>query len=193
MPQPIIAAQYVFVMVVRWCQSGDAAMDDESFRLWAEIDEAGTPGNPWGLLAYEYHHGTGSPISDCVDRLVVHYLRSGIVHPLTALLELGLAPSPKVLKFLAQMLEPSTGTEEQVPYQLDVKRRSGHAGDISDPSTAVRDSLIYHHAVRLGATRRGYRDRAVDEARNLIDPDHRPSFDTALKAYKKHRKRSLGK
>ena len=168
-------------------------MDDKSFRLWAETDEAGTPGNPWGILACEYHHGTGSPIGDCVDLVIVHYLRSGVVHPLTAIFELGLAPSPRVLKFLARMLEPSIGTEEKVPYQLDVKRRSGNAGDVSDPSTAVRDWLIYRNAVCRGATRRGYRNRAVEAARNLLEPDHRPSFDTALKAYKKHRKRSLGK
>ena len=58
---------------------GDAAMDDKSFRLWAEIDESGTPGNPWGILAYECHHGTGTPIGDCVDLVIVHYLRSGVV------------------------------------------------------------------------------------------------------------------
>ncbi len=168
-------------------------MDDKSFRLWAEIDEAGTPGNPWGILACEYHHGTGTPIGDCVDLVVVHYLRLGDVDPLTAILELGLAPGSKALRVLAQMLEPSTGTEVQVPYRLDVKRRSGDAGDLSDPSTAVRDWLIYKQAVRLGATQRAHRDRAVEEARNLFEPDNRPSFDTALKAYKKHRKRSLGK
>ncbi len=168
-------------------------MDDKSFRLWAEIDETGRPGNPWGILARDYHRGTGSPIGDCVDLVIVYYLRSGVVHPLTAIFELGLSPGPRVLKFLVQMLEPSTGTEEKVPYQLDVKRRSGNAGAVSDPTIAVRDRLIYDSAVRLGAARRGNRDRAVEAARNIFGPDHRPSFDTALKAYKKHRKRSSGK
>ncbi len=168
-------------------------MDDKSFRLWAEIDESGTPGNPWGIMAWEFHHETGKLIGDCVDNVIVHYLQLGKVHPLTAIFELGLTPSPKVSQFLAQMLEPSTGTEKQVPYKFDVKRRSGKAGEFSDPSTAIRDWLIYKQAVRLGATRRGYRDRAVEAARNIFEPDHRPSFDTALKAYKKHRKRSSGK
>ena len=168
-------------------------MDDKSFRLWAETNEADTPGNSWGTLASEYHHGTGSPIGDCVDLVIVHYLRCGVVHPLTAIFELGLTPGPKVLKFLAHMLEPSTGTEDKVPYQFDVKRRSGKAGDVSDPTTDVRDWLIYENAVRFGATQRGHRNRAVEEARMLFDPDHRPSFETALKAYKKWSRKSLGK
>jgi len=168
-------------------------MDDKSFHLWAENDETGTPGNPWGIMAWEFHQVTGNLIGDCVDNVIVHYLRLGKVHPLTAIFELGLTPSPKVSKFLAEMLDPSTSTEEQVPYKFDIKRRSGKAGDFSDPSTAIRDLLLYREAIRLGAKKRGYRDRAVDEARNLFEPDCRPGFETALKAYKKYHKICLGK
>ena len=50
-------------------------MDDKSFHLWAEIDEAGKAGNPWGIMALEFHQVTEKPIEECVDNVIVHYLR----------------------------------------------------------------------------------------------------------------------
>ncbi len=161
-------------------------MDEEIFRRWAEIDETSVPGNPWGIMADIYHQETKAPIGKCVDVVVLHYLRFGNVQPLTSLLALGIAPGPNVLKCLAMMLEPVEGTEARLPYSLVPKRRDGAPGDYSDPSVDLRDRLIHLNALKKGAAKHGYRDRALEKVLGLFDEEHCPRFDTALKAYKKH-------
>jgi len=161
-------------------------MDEDTFRQWADMDEAGDPGNPWGILADKCHRETNTPIERCIDVVVLHYLRSGQLGPLTSLFELGAAPGPSVLKCLAVMLEPVEGTEVQLPYSFELKRRDGKPGKYQDPFVDLRDRLIHMNAVKKGASKHGYRDRAVDEALALIDQEHRPGFETGLKAYKKY-------
>jgi len=71
---------------------------------------------PWGQEAEHASRELGRHINTCRDAVIVHYLSAGDTRPLAALLTLGEAPGPKLLKYLASMLQPADGTEEEVPF-----------------------------------------------------------------------------
>ena len=103
---------------------------------------------PWGSEAEYVYRMTGDTIECCRDRVIVRYLMAGDTRPLAALLSLGRAPSPAVLRYLSAMLHPADGTEDEMPFRLDVKDRLQRKGRRRDPENWWRDILISKNVER---------------------------------------------
>jgi len=126
---------------------------DRVTAVWAEMDEEGTPSNPWGIKAHRLAIKTDLPMEACRDGVILEYLMQGETLPLAALLNLGAAPASEVLRYLGIMmvpeLRPKGFTEKQTPFGLKVCNISeikstapkGKKGK-SHPFTEDRNDLI---------------------------------------------------
>ena len=102
----------------------------------------------WGSEADYFHRMTGETIEYCRDFVILRYLFAGDTRPLAALLASGCAPGPAVLRHLSAMLQPADGTEDKVPFRLNIKDRLQRKGPRSDPEIAWRNFLISKNVER---------------------------------------------
>lgn len=117
-------------------------IDESVFRAWAEIDDAGTAGNPWGITAVWWRNETGGTIAEAVDRAIVAAMQiSGDMRPLAALLYLGHAPGANVLRLVAKMIAPELIGPRNA-YSIKTKRNDGKAGRARAFEDIVRDACI---------------------------------------------------
>ncbi len=126
---------------------------------------------PWGQEAVYVHRTRGSPLSACRDAVILRYLIAGDTRPLAALLTLGVAPHPIVLRHLSAMLQPSDGTEDKVPFRLNVKDRLGRKGRRHDPEIGWRNFLLSENVERKMEEREKYEFGAIPYVASLLSGD----------------------
>lgn len=101
------------------------------------------PGEPWAIEATELHEATGKPLGDCINTVILDWLKAGDTRPLAAWLALGRAPATDTLHYLARMLHPQDRTEDDVPYRLIIVSRTGQRGARRDRVDDVRDRKLH--------------------------------------------------
>lgn len=81
-------------------------MYTENFKRWAGIDDTGLSGTPWGILAIKLIDGSDISQDRAMEAVVLHCLKQGESRPLAQLFQLGISPSPPLLKHIGVMLAP---------------------------------------------------------------------------------------
>jgi hypothetical protein len=142
-------------------------IDESVFRAWAEIDESGRPGNPWGIEAKNLREGAGVPAAEAIDRVVLHALTKGDLTPLCALFAQGVAPGPHVLRYLSRMIEPKLGGIRHVNYQIETKRIDGESGRPREFWMDVRDRGIRERVAERLTAGKPYK-AAVSEVAEML-------------------------
>jgi hypothetical protein len=137
---------------------------------------------PWGSEADYYHRMTDETSEYCRDFVILRYLMDGDTRPLAALMMLGRAPGPAVLRHLAAMLHPAEGSEVKIPISLVRKRRNGKAGPYPNPENKWRDTLLAEHMEMLIAKGAKYEFEAVPEVANML-PNPLTAEQTVRDAY----------
>jgi hypothetical protein len=117
-------------------------IDEEIYRRWAEIDEAGTAGKPWGIEAEILREVAGVSAAEAVNALVLRTLAKGDLTPLCALFAQGVAPGPHVLRYLSRMIEPALGGIRHVNFRIETKSIDGAPGRPREYWMEVRDERI---------------------------------------------------
>ena len=115
---------------------------EQVFREWAEIDDAGSSGNYWGIAACAFRAKKGGSGADAIDRVILLAIRlDGDLRPLAALFNLGCGPSPRVLRHLAKMIDPDL-IGAPISHTLQTRRASGIGGRARGLEAIIRDQLI---------------------------------------------------
>lgn len=153
----------------------------------------GAPWHPldtsWGSEAAYYHRMSGEPIECTRDFVILRYLFDGDTRPLAALLVSGHAPGPAVLRHLSKMLQPADGTEDKIPFRLDVKDRLGRKGRRRDPEIPWRNFLISKNVEREIAEGEKYEFDAILNVASMMPNAHK-AYQTVRDAYdERHRKK----
>jgi hypothetical protein len=143
-------------------------IDEEVYRRWAEIDESGVPGNPWGIAAQKWLNETGKSAAEAVDRAILGSLRvSGDMRPLAALFYLGEAPSKNVLRYVAKMVAPELAGPP-VAYTVETRRIDGGPGRPREFEAIVRDEQIRERVAERLAAGKPYK-AAVSEVAEMLE------------------------
>ncbi len=133
---------------------------------------------------------TGETIEYCRDFVVLRYLLDGDTRPLAALLASGRAPGPAVLRYLSAMLQPADGTEDKVPFRLNVKDRLQRKGARHDPEIMWRDFLLSKNVEREMNERGKYEWHAIPNVASML-PNAKKAYQTVRDAYdKRHPKKT---
>ena len=145
--------------------------DDVQGHPWSLKD------TPWGQEAEHANKTHGWPINSCRDAVILHYLIAGDTRPLAALLTLGRAPGPAVLRYLSAMLQPADGTEDKVPFRLNVKDRLGRKGRRRDPEIAWRNFLLSENVERKMEEGEKYEFGAIPYVASMLSGDDKTGGD----------------
>ena len=124
----------------------------------------------------------GKTIEYCQDHVILRYLLDGNTRPLAALLASGRAPSPGVLRYLSAMLQPADGTEDKVPYRLNVKDRLQRKGRRRDPEKLWRNFLLSKNVERVMEEGGKYEWHAIPEVASML-PNADKAYQTVRDAY----------
>ena len=144
----------------------------------------------WGSEADYFHRMTGETIEYCRDFVVLRYLLDGDTRPLAALLASGRAPGPAVLRYLSAMLQPADGTEDKVPFRLNVKDRLQQKGARHDPEIMWRDFLLSKNVEREMNEGGKYEWHAIPNVASML-PNAEKAYQTVRDAYdKRHPKKT---
>ncbi len=150
------------------------------------------PGTPWGIEADILMRERGWSKEKARDVVIAKWLRAGDTKALGALLELGHAPGPGVLNFLARMLQheslDTAKDRDEVPFRLVAQSRTGQRGRPLDPEIAVRDRLLalqVEKRVSAGVTK----EAAVADVVEMLDPND-ADFKAARTVDEAHKRRS---
>ena len=145
---------------------------------------------PWVQEATYISEDTGKPFDTARDYVILRYLvTAGDIRPLAGLMQSGEAPGPKVLKYLAAMMGPSSAIDHHValPYILKVKGQGGKK--VTDGELPWRDGLLSKLMEQKIAEGAKYADASGDiaaELDNIIDQE------TIRKAYDRHHPKEKG-
>ncbi len=155
--------------------------------LWHPTDTA------WGSEADYFHRMTGKTVEYCQDFVILRYLFAGDTRPLAALLASGCAPGPAVLRHLSAMLQPADGTEDKVPFRLNVQDRLQRRGPRHDPEITWRNFLLSKNVEREMDEEGKYEWHAIPNVASML-PNAEKAYQTVRDAYdKRHPKKpSLG-
>jgi len=137
---------------------------------------------PWGSDADFFHRMTDETPEYCRDFVILRYLMDGDTRPLAALMALGRAPSPAVLKHLAAMLHPAEGSEEKNPISLVRKRRNGKAGPYPNPELKWLGNLQSEQVKIKMAEGANYEFEAIPEVAKML-PNGLKAEQTVRDAY----------
>ena len=137
---------------------------------------------PWGSEADYYHRKMDGTFEYWRDAVILLYLKAGDTRPLAALMMSGRAPGPAVLRYLAEMLQPTEGSEAANPISLVRKRRNGKAGPYPNPENKWRDTLLADHMEMLIAKGAKYEFEAVLEVAKML-PNGLKAAQTVRDAY----------
>jgi hypothetical protein len=136
----------------------------------------------WGSEADYFHRMTGESVEYCKDCVILRYLMAGDTRPLAALMMSGRAPGPAVLKHVSAMLQPADGTENEVPFRLNVKSRLKQKGRRRDPEKSWRDLLISKNVERILEEGGKYEWHAIPEVAAML-PNAGKAHQTVRDAY----------
>ena len=123
---------------------------------------------PWGSEADYYHRMTDETLEYCRDAVILRYLMDGDTRPLAALMMLGRAPGPAVLRYLAAMLQPTEGSEAENPISLVRKRRNGEAGPYPNPELKWLGKLLSEQVKMQIAQGKNYEFVAIPDVAKML-------------------------
>ncbi len=148
-------------------------------------DENDLPGTPWDIRVDQLMRENNATQQVARDLVILDWLLKGDTRPFTAFVTQGHGPGNEVIKYIALMMNPAKGTDEYVPYALEVSSR-GRKGRRSSPTIEMRDKLLAQNVERLMETN-SYNE-ALDEVADLLgeglDNDPRDTVEKAYKLYK---------
>ena len=151
----------------------------------SEADENDLPGTPWDIRVDQLIREFGATQQDARDLVILDWLIKGDTVPFTAFVLQGHVPGGEVIKYVALMMNPAKGTDEHVPYALEVSSR-GRKGRRSSPTIEFRNKLLGENVERRMETM-SY-NKALDEVADLLgeglDNDPRDTVEKAYKRYK---------
>ena len=127
------------------------------------------PDYPW-LIEVDLLKKAGHEFESRVEDLVIlKYLMAGDTRVLAWFLLDGYTPSPGMLKFIGQMLEPGSQPTDKVPFELVAKSRTPERGrPPKGPEQELRDLLIYSRVTELiERDGPGSYEAAIDEVASL--------------------------
>nr|ADI18630.1 hypothetical protein [uncultured Rhodospirillales bacterium HF4000_24M03] len=108
------------------------------------------PEQPWTIEADLLSAIRQISLNEAIDLVIVNYLKAGDTSPLAYWFFEGHCPSPTILKYIACMLLPGSGSESHVPFKLISKSRSPTRGRPSKgPQQKLRDRLIFINVASL--------------------------------------------
>jgi hypothetical protein len=139
---------------------------------------------PWGTETDYVHRETGEPLNKCRDYVILRYLMEGDTRPLAALFSIGRAPGPAVLDYLAAMLHPAEGTEEEIKYALKSKRRSGKSGPLPNPETKWINLLTSLNVLKQTDEDNVYKNTAFYDVAAML-PSGSKAYETVKAEYNK--------
>jgi hypothetical protein len=137
---------------------------------------------PWGSETDFYHRTTDETFEKCRDFVILRYLKAGDTRPLAALMALGRAPGPEVLKHLADMLHPAEGSEDEFPISLVRYRRNRKAGPYRNPENSWRDFLLSEQVKMKMAEGAKYEFGAISKVAEML-PNPLKAEQTVRDAY----------
>ena len=151
----------------------------------SEADENQLPGTPWDIRVDQLIRESGATQQVARDHVILEWLSKGDTVPFTEFVYQGHVPGDAVIKYVANMMNPAKGTDELIPFALEVSSR-GRKGRRSSPRIEIRDKLLAKNVERLMETK-SYNE-ALDEVADLLgeglDNDPRDTVEKAYKRYK---------
>lgn len=141
---------------------------------------------PWGMEADYARRLTGNHIDICRDYVILRYLLDGDTRPLAALMALGHAPGPAILKHLADMLQPADSTEDEIKYALKPKRRNGDPGPRINPELKWLGLLEALNVQKLMGEGAKYEFEAIPKVAEML-PNGLKAFETVRAEYDKRK------
>ncbi len=157
----------------------------------SEADENDLPGTPWDIRVDQLIREFGATQQDARDLVILDWLIKGDTVPFTAFVLQGHVPGGEVIKYVALMMNPAKGTDETVPFALEVSSR-GRKGRRPDPRIEARGKLTAQYVERLMKEGKSYNE-AVDIVTQIIVKDQIDKYvdaeprDTVEKYYKRYK------
>ncbi len=152
-----------------------------------KADENDLPGRPWDIRVDQLMQKANVPQKLARDYVILEWLIKGNTVPFTAFVIQGHIPSVEIIKYVALMMNPAKGTDEIVPYALEVSSR-GRKGRRPDPEIEVRGKLTAQYVERLMKEGKSY-DEALFEVAEVLGEglDSDIPRDTVEKDYKRYK------
>ena len=151
----------------------------------SDADENELPGTPWDIRVDQRMREDGATQQVARDIVILDWLMKGDTTPYTAFVLQGHAPGAEVIKYIALMMNPAKGTDDTIPYALEVNSR-GRKGRRPDPAIELRNELLAQNVERLMETK-SYNE-ALDQVADMLgeglDTDPRDTVEKAYKRYK---------
>ncbi len=148
-------------------------------------EENDLPGTTWDIRVDQLMQNANASQQVARDFVILEWLLKGDTVPFTAFVIQGHIPSLTIIKYIALMMNPAKGTDEIVPYALEVRSR-GRKGRRSSPTIEFRNKLLGENVERRMETM-SY-NKALDEVADLLgeglDNDPRDTVEKAYKRYK---------
>jgi hypothetical protein len=121
---------------------------------------------PWGQEADFLSNQSSEPFELCRDFIILSYLEYGDSRPLAALIMIGEAPGPAVLRYMAGMMgAPSDVKHLDLPFELSLKGRNGRKP--KDRELEWRNFLLSRNVEKEMASGKKYEHAAVPDIASL--------------------------
>ncbi len=114
----------------------------------SKADENELPGTPWDICVHKFMQDSDVTQQIARDFVILEWFIKGNTVPFTAFVLQVHVPGDEVIKYIALMMNPAKGTDEIVPYALEVSSR-GRKGRRPDPEIEVRGKLTAQYVERL--------------------------------------------
>ena len=145
------------------------------------------PGKAWDIRVDQLMRKANASQQVARDFVILEWLLKGNTVPFTAFVIQGHSPSVEIIRYVALMMNPAKGTDEIVPYALEVSSR-GRKGRRPDHEIEVRGKLTAQYVERLMKEGKSY-DEALFEVAEVLGEglDSDIPRDTVEKDYKRYK------
>ena len=153
----------------------------------SKADENDLPDTtPWDIRVDQLMREYNATQQIARDLVILDWLLKGDTRPFTAFVIKGHhIPGIEVIRYVALMMNPAKGTDENVPFALVISSR-GRKGRRRNPAIEIRDKLLAQKVELLMETK-SYNE-ALNEVADLLgeglDSDSRDTVEKAYKRYK---------